>query len=1023
MIGIRLTKKRLGKALLLTLLWPSAADEPSFAQTAAKNIPTHARASAPSQAPLLQFDKWTIDDGLPQNSVLAVTQTRDGYLWLATSDGLVRFDGHRFKVFNRGNAPGMSSSRLLSLCVDRNGTLWIGAELGIFMRYRDGVITSYGARDGLPEDNIVQIDEDEDGALWLTGRLSSVTRWRDGEVMVYRPKELLPGTIGHFKANDKCWWSVDQSGLHLFWRGRVHTYTKEDGLPTLEVLAVNSDQRDTIWITTKAGLVRMSDGRMRVFTVADGLSNNDIGGYVGEDRKGRLWFGGSAVTVMSDGAMWGFPPTRASSFYFFEDREGTIWIGDAEGLLRVREPGIEMLLPRQGRIKDWVYAVREDREGGIWIGLWGGGLFRYHGGRFTQYLPHDQPGMFSERVTSLFEDRAGCLWVGTEGGVGRFEKGRLAPFSGSEDFAQTWAIHEDRAGDFWFGTASGLKRLSGDLMTAYTTRDGLPHNHVNAILETRAGALWIGTNDGVARFEKGMLSAFAATSDAPRGQIRSIYEDGDGTIWIGSYDNGLTRWKDGRFTRYTADDGLYDNGVFQILEDDRGYLWMSCNRGIYRAKKSELDDFAAGRARRISSTHFGKADGLLNLECNGGRQPSGWKTRDGKLLFPTMEGVAIIDPARFPVNPLPPGVEIEHCRVNQQPVAVGEELTIAPGEDYLEIDYTGTSFIRNEQVRFRHRLSGWDADWVEAGNRRTAYYSHIAPGEYIFTVLAANSDGVWNEQGRSLRIIVKPRIWQTWWFWALAAAAAIGAVIGVYRWRVSQLERMHAMREEYQARLHGAEEEYSRQLVATQEKLSGRIQRELHDVLKADLDMINRAALRARSNGEDRERVAKELDEISSRAAEANELVVEIMRVLRPPILEAGLTEALKYIVENAASSPTGFIGEIEEIDDLLPPEMEVHLYRIVDQAVANILKHSQAREAVVAAGREGEELFVRILDNGKGFDPQAIVSSNARRRSFGLTNISKRAEILGGKAEIISSPGQGTSISIRIPLVKEPHD
>jgi ligand-binding sensor domain-containing protein/signal transduction histidine kinase len=971
----------------------------------------------------LQFDKWTVDDGLPQNTVIALTQTRDGYLWLATSDGLVRFDGRRFKVFNRGNTPGMASNRLLSLREDRGGTLWIGGELGILMRYRNGEVTSYGVKDGIPEDNIIHIDEDTDGYLWLTGRVFSIARWRDGEIKVYNPKELLPGRIGHLKADDKSWWSVDEKGLHLFSRGRILTYTKEDGLPTLEVRAIYPDQRDTIWLTTKAGLVRLSEGRMRVFTVADGLSNNDIGGYVGEDRKGRLWFGGGVIAVLSDGATTTFPPHRATSFYFYEDRENTIWIGDAEGLIRVREPGIEMLLLREGRIKDWAYAIREDRVGAVWVGLWGGGLFRYQGGRFTNYLPSDQPGLFSERVTALLEDRAGRIWVGTEGGVGRFENGRLMPFQGDRDLRDTWAIHEDRAGDFWFGTANGLKRMSSGVFTSYTTREGLPHNHIKAILETRTGALWIGTYDGVARFENGGLTTFATFGGAPSGQIRSLYEDDEGTIWIGSYDNGLTRWKGGRFTRYTTSEGLYDNGVFHILEDDRGYLWMSCNRGIYRVSKKVLDDFAEGRARTIASTNFGKQDGMLNLECNGGRQPSGWKTRDGRLLFPTMEGVAVIDPARFPINSLPPGVEIEGCRVNQRPVKFGEDLTIVPGEDYIEIDYTGISFVRSDQVRFRHRLSGWDTDWIEAGNRRTAYYNYIAPGEYVFTVLAANSDGVWNERGRSLRIIVKPRVWQTWWFWSLVAAGAIGAMIGIYRWRVSQLERVHTMRQEHQAQLHGVEEEYSRQLVANQEALSGRIQRELHDVLKADLNNINQAALRALNNTEDREKVEKELDGISQRAAEANELVMEIMRELRPPILEAGLTEALKYIVESAASPSTRFIDEIGEIDCVLPAKMEIHLYRIVDQTVANVLKHAQASEATVVARKEDQQLLVQIQDNGKGFDPQSIISGVAKKRSFGLTSMTKRAQLLGGKAEIDSAPRRGTTITISIPLAKEPHD
>ena len=286
---------------------------------------------------------------------------------------------------------------------------------------------------------------------------------------------------------------------------------------------------------------------------------------------------------------------------------------------------------------------------------------------------------------------------------------------------------------------------------------------VKIIHESVDGTLWIGTYGGLSRFKDNVFTSFTANDGLASNQVRSIYEDAENVLWIGSYDGGLTRLKDGKFTRYTSNDGLFNDGVFQILEDERGNLWMSSNRGIYRVAKQQLNDFAEGKISRVESIALGKADGLLETECNGGQQPAGTKTRDGKLWFPTQHGVAVIDPKEIKSNPFAPPVIIESIKIDNELLESQQStIKIAPGKNNLEIAYTGLSFVKSEFVKFRYRLAGQDADWVEAGNRRTAYYSYLPPGDYKFQVVVANADGVWNTEGATIGIVVEPPFYRTW---------------------------------------------------------------------------------------------------------------------------------------------------------------------------------------------------------------------------------------------------------------------
>jgi signal transduction histidine kinase len=453
--------------------------------------------------------------------------------------------------------------------------------------------------------------------------------------------------------------------------------------------------------------------------------------------------------------------------------------------------------------------------------------------------------------------------------------------------------------------------------------------------------------------------------------------------------------------------GLYNNGVFHILEDARGNFWISCNRGIYRVNKQELNDYADGRVSAITSVAYGKQDGMINIECNGGRQPAGIKTHDGRLWFPTQQGVAIIDPETVPVNSNPPIVVIEACFLDRASVDFSSALEIAPGLQDLEINYTGLSFLKSELIRFKYKLEGLDSEWIDAGTRRTAYYSRIPPGAYTFLVTAANSDGIWNTEGASIQVIVHPPFWKNWWFIALAAISIVGLTLLIYERRVSRLETARA-----------AQEAFSRQLISSQEHERKRIAADLHDSLGQNLLVIKNRAIFGGSLC-DSDAAREQFEEITESVSSSLEEVRQIAYNLRPYHLDRlGLTSTLEAMIEKMEeTSAIEFLCEIEPIDALFSKEEEINLYRIVQESINNVVKHSDATAARVSIKRDADNLHLKIEDNGKGFEVGPSAASESHRLGFGLTGLSERVRMLKGTLALDSALGRGSKTTIKLPL------
>lgn len=953
-----------------------------------------------------RFDTFNTDTGLPQNSVSSILQTRDGFLWLTTNDGLVRYDGVHFRVFNAGNRKDLKSSRFSQLFEDREGCLWIITEDWKLIKYQNGIFTNYTTEDGLPDDRVLRIKAEE--GILVVDTIAGLACWKDGRFIPYNPARSHPYSgFGHPVRSGAVWY-FDPTGFHRIEHGRVTTDAKVSGPATSDIKTLHEDQRGELWIGVyRDTLMRFKDGRFINYSQKDGLPEGRINCML-DDRQGNLWLGlaNSGLVRFKENKFTRYTTADGlagdSILCIYEDREGIIWIGTTTGLNRLRDNIITSYSAEDGLSADNTYPICQDREGNVWIGGWRG-LTKYSNGSFTRC--GERFGLADALVTALTIDRKGSLWVGTYGGgVSRIKDGRvIASYETRNGLPSNIvrAIYEDRSGVIWFGTSEGLAGFKDGTFSVYTTKDGLPANAVNVIFEDSHRNLWMGTQAGLCRYRDGVFEAYSQESLSNR-IVRAIYEDSEGAIWIGTYDHGLSRIKDEKFTCYTVKEGLFNNGVFQILEDARGNFWMSCNLGIYRVSRKELTDYAEGRLKSITSIPYGKRDGMISSECNGGVQPAGIKTLGGKLWFPTQAGVAVVDPEAVPVSAQPPPVMIEEFLINNEPVGFGDLVKVSPGTENFEIHYTGLSFIMSERIGFRYKLEGLDTDWVDAGTRRVAYYSHIPPGNYTFRVIAANRDGIWNMEGASVPIRIIPPFWRTWWFITLVLMALVGVVLTTFRLRIARLEKARR-----------AQEAFSQQLISSQENERKRIAAELHDSLGQHLLIIKNSALLGINALNEQERGKEQLIDISETASQAIDEVREISYNLRPYQLDdIGLTKAIEHIVAKVASSSAiRFTAELDRIDGLFSPEAEINIYRILQESLNNIVKHSRAKQAKVIVARSARHITITIQDNGRG------LATEKTNDGFGLKGISERARMLGAKYAIHSTAEQGTVITLNLEI------
>jgi signal transduction histidine kinase/ligand-binding sensor domain-containing protein len=996
-------------------------------------------------------DLWQVEQGLPQNSVQSIAQTRDGYLWLGTQEGLARFDGVRFAVFDRVNTPEIRHNSIQALLETRDGSLWIATYVGGLTRFQGGRFTVYTTRDGLPDDQVLCLHEDSQGRLWIgtRGGLASF----DGKAFTaYGTAQGLLDPRVWTVAQDAggALWIGTDGGLNRLQGGRMTALTARDGLPAAPVHAVLPDRNGGLWVGTYDGLARIDGGRVSaVYRTRDGLVN-DLVWTLLADRSGRLWVGTSdGVSRFAGGRFESLTPrdgvpnghVRALA----EDREGSVWIGtNGGGLLRLRDGRFTRITQRDGLPDAIIRTILQDRAGTTWIGT-NRGLARVQSGRVSVLGP--ALGFPGAPVFSLHEDRAGALWIGTYGtGLWRWQGERFRSWRAASGLSSdiVRAIHQDRAGELWVGTEAGLNRLGADgRFTVYGEKDGLPSDQVFAILEDRRGVLWFGTGGGLVRWSDGRFTALGAKDGLRSTVVFALHEDVDGTLWFGTDGGGLHRLRDGRITAVGMKEGLFDDLVVRILDDAHGTLWMSSNRGVFSVSKREVEELAAGRIARVRSAGYGTADGMPSAECHGGSQPAGWRTSDGRLWFPTLRGVAILDPERLSPNPVPPPVVVEEMRVNHRPFALGAG-PLPSGPRDIEFQYTALSLLAPARVRFRYRLDGYDAEWVDAGARRVAFYSHLHPGSYRFRVAAANNDGVWNEEGASVAFEVAPRPWETKPF--AAAVLLLGALVAVggYRARTRQLRRrqqeLEALVEVRTRDLREAQEraEDSRRRAeeASQAKTRflANVSHELRTPLNTILGFVDVLQRDSAMGGSERDQLA-----IVQRSGE--HLLALINDVLSIAQIEAGITP-----VNSTVFDPSRLLQGLDEMFAVraagkglalrvermgLPPWVrgdEAKLRQILINLLGNAVKFTAAGSVTLRASWDDGRAAFAVEDTGPGiaeedrprlFSPfvQGQAGLASEGTGLGLAISHTYALLMGGDLALTSAAGGGARFRLELPL------
>jgi ligand-binding sensor domain-containing protein/serine phosphatase RsbU (regulator of sigma subunit) len=805
------------------------------------NAPSRARGLNPAkQVTQYILDTWQNEVGL-QTSVDVLFQSRDGYLWIGTREGLVRFDGVAFTLFDRSTAA-FRSNRITAITEDAAGTLWVGTDAGLHS-LRNGIFKPYTTKEGLSNNSITSLYfGKKTGILWIGTEGGGLNRYFNGQFSAYSTKDGLTSDAIYSIVEDgrgALWVGTDGGGLnylnnnkctpYILDNSNLDAYTVGDPMPGTPVRALMIARDGTLWAGEAEGLnrVQTNGGYVTEYTTANGLTNNDIHAII-QDREGTIWVatgGGGLNRIVSaaDGkptfssftSQNGLPSNELTSL--LEDREGALWIGmDGGGLARFKDRRFFTYTAKDGLANNNVYTVAQDSTGAMWFGA-NGGLTRFQGevasaGNWEAFTM--QNGLANNIVYSLLTVRAGMLWIGTRGGLQSFKNGAFTSYTSQQGLPNdlVLALAEDRDSSLWIGTGAGLAKMKYGTFTTFTTKNGLPNDNIRALTFDRDGTLWIGTRGGgLVSYKAGKFTTYTIKDGLSSNFIWAVHEDRDGTLWIGT-NGGINRWKGGKFTSCGRKAGLYDDAIFSVTDDAAGWLWMGSPKGVFRVKKAELNEVLNGNKARVICLNYNITDGLKSLECSSGSQPTVCTARDGSLWFATARGVSIVEPLTIPYNPLAPTLVLEQLVADSKRIAgmgallkapeddvidpdaftikPDESFSLRPGISKFEFHYTATSLLLPERVRFRYMLEGYDETWVDAGTRRIAYYTNLPRAkQYRFRVQACNNDGVWNETGTSISFYLKPRFYETWWFYALVFVGSLASVAAFFIFRVRAIQR------------------------------------------------------------------------------------------------------------------------------------------------------------------------------------------------------------------------------------------
>ncbi len=753
-------------------------------------------------------DVWLRRNGLPASMITACLQTRDGYLWLGTPIGLYRFNGVSFELISTSSQTEPQQQYITALIESRDGSLWIGTKLHGIRRYRDGQVIRVAAASELDHDRITVILEGRDGTLWI-GTSTRLYKYAQDRFEATPIQNILITALAEDR-NGHIWVGT-QFGVRVLDSNRmaVKFLDAKSTVTTQTTLSLLIDRKGGAWVGTNGGLFYSEQGTFQKEQSVTGLTDNQIISLL-EDRDGNIW-AGSRQGGLNRLAKGKWTSIRASNRLtsdkitaMTEDREGSLWVGTTNGLNRFKDTLAIPMTMREGLRTDLLSGIVESPDGGMY--------FLSNENSSITYLKDGRTEVLLDAVGPAHVARDGSLWIGQVGLLLNLRGAALRRYDKKYGIPNQWisAVGEDKESLVVYIDKVGIRRFKNGKLTPYLLKNGQPltvNEYVSVIYFDRQNTLWMGTSGGLLRIQEGEARWFYESDGLSHYWPGSICEDARGNLWIGSTRGGLTRYSGGAFTPFRAKDGLFTDEIHAVISDDLGNLWLSSPQGIGVLSRQTLDEIGSGRRPSMQARVFSVADGLKTDDCFGAFQPAVWKARDGRLWFPTAEGAAIIDPKNLWRNELPPPILIEKILADNKPISVAGGA-VAAGTDKLEIQYTGNSLLIPERVQFKFKLEGFDRDWVDAGTRRTAFYTNLPPGTYRFYVRARNNDGVWNQTDAGLELQVAPFFYQTIWFF-LASLCGLGfLILGAFHWRT----RVHLARErELESLVHGRTRELRQQ--------------------------------------------------------------------------------------------------------------------------------------------------------------------------------------------------------------------
>jgi ligand-binding sensor domain-containing protein/signal transduction histidine kinase len=950
--------------------------------------------SAPASAaqPPLVMAAWTEKTGLPPGEVLSIAQDLDGFLWLGTTTGLVRFDGATFVTWGARGEPRLPGRSVPAMVSSPDGSLWVGyGASGGVSRIHGGTLVSYTERDGVPQGPITALLQDRSGAVWAAAR-GGLARFRNGRWgSIYADREVA---------------SIFEDRTGVIWTGTsVGVFSLSGEAPTLRepqarfVQHFAEDAAGTIWITDFQNIVRtLAANRPPPHTAAVRVPQS--GWRLLRDRRGAVWVAalGGGLLRFDDadrGVIDRVPYEHVidgAPRSLFSDREGNVWVGmRPNGLLRLSEKFITTDIPLEGVTNDGVRALMASADGGVWIGT-GHSLHRFADGRREIYD--------LAQTRALHEDALGTVWAATTNGLNRIERGRLIAMAmpGTIRWDRVVAMATDTSGALWIcSSEQGLMTWRTGELTPLTHVPGISSRSCTYLYTDRDGQVWAGFGDErIAVHSNGVFRSFGAGEGLAGGAVLAILQDRAGVLWAATRD-GVSRYRNGRFTAITRANGPFDEAPVSLVEDLQGFLWLGVNNGaaVLRFDPREIDKLAVDASRQIEYRLFDLSDGMQG-DIRPLVRPSGVRATDGRLWFASGRGVVIFETATLPPNQRPGPPRVERALVEGRSTAPVADVELPNGTSTVAIEYTTASVGAASKLRFRYRLDGRDADWVQAGTRRAASYENLPPGRYRFLV-SATSDGVWTEAA-VWPFAVAPPIYRRSWFLAAAAFGTCLLLVTAWWLRLAALRRQYALVFEERTR----------------------VSREIHDTLLQSLAAI----------GVELETIASQLYTPEDRAPDTlRQLRRQVGHSLRDArdsvwglrhhkLGRHGLIDAVR---ELADATTTAGRARVELTVDGRPrrcsAELELQLLQICREAVTNAVRHGSATHIHIVVGFRADAVVLTVSDNGSGFVVEDGAAGDMPGEHLGLLGMRERAERIRGRLLITSSPGQGTIVEVTAPI------